>query len=128
MSVQEGPSRDLATLVVPQVGSLQVREDPWEPWRLVDPRGVAVEAVAAFFRDLLAAGRSAATVRSYGLDLLRWFRFLWALGVPWDQAARFEARDFSRWLQVAGKPARAHWRRRDDLRGCRECFTSAFMR
>lgn len=114
MSVQEGPSADLAALVVAQVGSLDVREDPWEPWRLVDPRGVPVEAAAAFFSDLLAAGRSAATVRSYGLDLLRWFRFLWALGVPWDRATRVEARDFSRWLQVAGKPARAHWRRRDD--------------
>jgi integrase len=83
-----------------------------------------VEAVAAFFRDLLAAGRSAATVRSYGLDLLSWFRFLWALGVPWDQAARFEARDFSRWLQVAGKPARAHWRRRDDLREPPDCAST----
>ncbi|HZE16251.1 MAG TPA: hypothetical protein VE197_11380, partial [Mycobacterium sp.] len=35
-----------------------------------------VGAVAAFFSDLLAAGRSQATVRSYGMDLLRWFRFL----------------------------------------------------
>jgi integrase len=111
---EEGPSRDLAYLVVPQVGSLQLTKDPWEPWRLLDPQGLPVEAAAVFFRDLLAAGRSAATVRSYGLDLLRWFRFLWAIGVPWDRATRVEARDFSRWLQVAGKPARAHWRRRDD--------------
>jgi site-specific recombinase XerD len=65
-----------------------------------------VTAVTAYFRDLLAAGRSAATVRSYGMDLLRWFRFLWAIGVPWNQATRAEARDFCRWLQVAGKPAR----------------------
>jgi hypothetical protein len=40
------------------------------------------------------------------MDLLRWFRFLWAIGVPWNQATRAEARDFCRWLQVAGKPAR----------------------
>ena len=114
MSVQEGPARDLATLVVPQVGSLQLTKDRWEPWRLLDAQGLPVEAAAVFFRDLLAAGRSAATVRSYGLDLLRWFRFLWVLGVPWDRASRSEARDFSRWLQVAGKPTRTHWRRRDD--------------
>ena len=44
------------------------------------------------------------------MDLLRWFRFIWAVGVPWDQATRAEARDFCRWLQVAGKPARPHWR------------------
>ena len=67
-------------------------------------------AVAAFFRDLQAAGRSEATVRSYGMDLLRWFRFLWAAGVPWDRATRVEARDFCRWMQVAGKPSRPHWR------------------
>jgi integrase len=32
--------------------------------------------------------------------------------VGWDRASRIEARDFSRWLQLAGKPARVHWRRR----------------
>ncbi|MGP4029673.1 site-specific integrase [Actinomadura sp. 3N407] len=69
--------------------------------------------MASFFRDLQAAGRSMATVRSYGLDLLRWFRFLWAIGVPWERATRVEARDFSRWLLVAGKPIRSHWRSTD---------------
>lgn len=112
MPVQEEPSRDLASLVVPQLGSLLATGDPWEPWRLVDTKGVAVDSVAVFFRELLAAGRSAATARSYGMDLLRWFRFLWAIDVRWDRAARVEARDFSRWLQVAGKPVRTHWRRR----------------
>ena len=73
--------------------------------------GAVVEAVTAYFRDLLAAGRAASTIRSYGLDLLRWFRFLWAgSGVAWDRATRVEARDFSRWLQVAGKQSRPHWR------------------
>jgi hypothetical protein len=28
------------------------------------------------------------------MDLLRWFRFLWALGVGWDQVTRVEAQDF----------------------------------
>jgi len=37
------------------------------------------------------------------MALLRWFRFLWAAGVPWDQATRLQARDFVRWVQVAGK-------------------------
>jgi integrase len=44
------------------------------------------------------------------MDLLRWFRFLWAAEVPWDRATRAEARDFSRWLQVTGKQPRPHWR------------------
>ena len=55
---------------------------------------------------LQAAGRAELTVRSYGMDLLRWFRFLWASEVAWDRAARSEARDFCRWLQ-AGREAGA---------------------
>ena len=42
--------------------------------------------------------------------MLRWFRFVWAVGVGWDEATRVEARDFCRWLQVADKPVRPHWR------------------
>ncbi len=99
---------------MPQVGRVVATDDTWEPYRLVDFDGIAVESVAVFLRDLQAAGRSAATARSYALDLLRWFRFLWAVEVGWDQATRVEARDFCRWLQVAGKPVRLHWRRRDE--------------
>ena len=104
-------SRDLGALVVPQAGRLVGTDDRWETYRLVDADGVVVEPVAAYLRDLQAAGRSAATARSYGLDLLRWFRFLWAVEVCWDRASRIEARDFCRWLQVAGQPVRRHWRR-----------------
>jgi site-specific recombinase XerD len=116
-AMDETPERstDLAAMVVPPVGRLVATDNPWEPYRLLDPAGVAVEAVAAFLRDLQAAGRSAATLRSYGLDLLRWFRFLWAVGVAWDRATRAEARDFCRWLQVAGKPARLHWRKQGEI-------------
>ena len=49
------------------------------------PDEAVVEPVMAFFRDLLAAGRAEATVRSYGMDLLRWFRFIWAAGLAWNQ-------------------------------------------
>ena len=47
--------------------------------------GVVVEPAAAFFAELAACGRPATTQRSYGMDLLRWFRFLWAVGVGWDR-------------------------------------------
>jgi integrase len=102
--------RDLAALPVPLVGSLRETADRWEPYRIVDAAGEPVAAVAEFFRDLQAAGRSEATLRSYGMDLLRWFRFLWAVRIPWARATRIEARDFCRWMLVAGKPARPHWR------------------
>ena len=65
-------------MVVPLVGGLVDTTDPSEPWRLVDAAGESVMSVTAYFQELQAAGRSTSTLRSYGLDLLRWFRFLWA--------------------------------------------------
>ena len=79
-------------------------EDPWDPVVLVDAAGERVAAVSAFLRDLQASGRSTATLRSYGMDLLRWFRFGWAIEVTWDQATRVEARDFCRWLALRDTP------------------------
>jgi hypothetical protein len=70
-------------------------------------RGEPVVAVMAFLRELQASGRSAATQRLYAMDLLRWFRFGWAIDVGWDQATRVEARDFCRWLALRDKPVRA---------------------
>jgi integrase len=112
--IENDEPRDLAALAVPQVGALVATGDPWEPFRLVDPAGMRVGPVSAYLKDLQAAGRPATTQRSYGMALLRWFRFLWAIGAPWDQATRAEARDFSRWVQVAAKPARPHWRGQDE--------------
>jgi integrase len=109
MDQVEELSRDLAAMVVPQVGHLAKTGNAWDPYRLVDNDGVVVQAVTEYFRDLQAAGRSTATLRSYGLDLLRWFRFLWAVDIRWSRATRVEARDFCRWMLVAGKPARSHW-------------------
>lgn len=93
--------RDLSRLVVPPLGRLVETGERYEPYRMLDRDAVGVEPVTAFFGDLLAAGRAEATVRSYGMDLLRWFRFLWAIGMSWDRATRIEARDFSRWLRFA---------------------------
>ena len=100
--------RELSRLVVRQRGSLEATGDLFAPFRLVDADGVVIGAAASFFAELSACGRPAATHRSYGMDLLRWFRFLWAVRVRWDEATRAEARDFCRWLQVADKPVRPH--------------------
>jgi hypothetical protein len=66
--------RELSELVVPLVGSLEVPGDLFLQYCLVDGDGVVVEPVAAFFAELAACGRPATTQRSYGMDLLRWFR------------------------------------------------------
>ena len=100
----------MSGLVVLTRGSLEATGDLFQPYRLVDGEGVEVAPAAMFFAELAACGRPATTQRSYGMDLLRWFRFLWAVGVGWDQATQVEARDFCRWLQVTVKPVRSHWR------------------
>jgi hypothetical protein len=79
-----GEDRDLSVLVVPTVGAVEAGSDPWAPVRLIDSDGGPVVAVMAFLRELQASGRSAATQRSYAMDLLRWFRFGWAIDVGWD--------------------------------------------
>ncbi|MHB8594442.1 MAG: tyrosine-type recombinase/integrase [Acidimicrobiales bacterium] len=111
----DGGLRDLDSLMVPSVGSLASTGDPFEPYRLLDRDGEVVAAVTAFLRDLRACGRPATTLRSYAMDLLRWYRFLWSVEIPWEQATRAEARDFSLWLQIADKPRRPHWRHRGEL-------------
>ena len=99
-------SRDVVRLVVPRRGRLVSTDDRGEPYRLVDASDAVVEPVAMFLRELLAAGRSPATLRSYGMDLLRWWRFLGAVDVGWHRATRIEARDFSWWIQLAVKHRR----------------------
>ena len=98
---------DLALTVVRKAGGLIGTGDRAEPFRIIDQAGDPVPSVTAYFRELQARGQATATLRSYGMDLLRWFRFCWAIGLLWDQATRTEARDFSRWLQISGKPARS---------------------
>ncbi|MGW2197253.1 tyrosine-type recombinase/integrase, partial [Streptosporangium sp. NPDC001682] len=105
--------RDLARLVVLDVGRLVDTGDPWEPYRLLDADGAVVEPVAAFLADLQAADRSVATLKSYGNDLLLWWRWLAAVEMPWNRATAIEGRDFARWMQIADKPIRPHWRYRD---------------
>lgn len=106
-------STDLSRLAVPQVGSLEATGDPFQPFRLLDAAGASIPAADAYFAELVACGRPATTQRSYGMDLLRWFRFLSAVAVGWEQATRVEGRDFCRWLAAAPKPSRPHWRRPD---------------
>jgi hypothetical protein len=91
-------------------GRLKRRGIRSRPYRLVDADGVLVVPAAAYFRELAACGRSAATHRSFGMAMLRWWRFLRAVEVGRDQVTRAEARDFCSWIQLADKPLRSHWR------------------
>lgn len=99
--------RDLAALQVHKVGSVVATGDSWHPFDLIDGAGVRVEPVAEFLRDLQASGRSAGTARSYAMDLLRWFRFLWSIECGWHWADRAVARDFCRWMMIAPRLGQA---------------------
>ncbi|EMF56813.1 MULTISPECIES: site-specific integrase [Streptomyces] len=111
MPENEGVERDLSALELPQWGRLRETGDPWDPYQLIDKDGRICAEAQAFFKDLQAAGRENTTLRSYALDLLRWLRFLWVLDISWDRATSVEARDFMRWMLLADKPVRVHWRR-----------------
>jgi site-specific recombinase XerD len=113
MPEEKNPVRDVSTLLIPEVGRLVATGSPWCPYQLLDGSGDEVGPVTLYLADLQAASRSIDTLRSYGMDLLRWWRFLAAVDVPWDKATRIDARDFTRWMQIVAKPVRPHWRHRD---------------
>ncbi|MFJ2203561.1 hypothetical protein ACIQPP_48450 [Streptomyces violaceusniger] len=68
------PGRDLRGLVLPEAGCLVETGDAWEPYRLLDAGGRGVWAAEVYFADLQASGNPASTLRSYGMDLLCWWR------------------------------------------------------
>ena len=123
--------RDIATLVVPRVGRVAATDDPLEPYQVLDADGAAVAPVASFLRELLAASRAALTLRSYAMDLLRWWRFLAAVDVRWEQATPVEGRDFSLWIRQASKPRSGPGRgggRSPAVRGWRAAFPARSTR
>lgn len=106
--------RDLVGFVLPDSGGLVETADATRPYVLLDADGAVAEPVSAFFAELQACGGAPATIRSYGMDLLRWWRFLAGWEVAWNRATRADARGFVRWMEIVPKPARSHWRRRAD--------------
>jgi integrase len=93
------PIRDVTRLVVPKVGAV-VGVDGVV--LLLDAAGEPVTEASEFFASMLASGASRGSVRSYALALLRWWRLLAAVNVPWAAATRVEARDFVLWMRLAG--------------------------
>ncbi|MFE4054397.1 IS3 family transposase [Streptomyces sp. YIM B13518] len=107
MADMEGSDREPRGLVLPEVEGLVEIGEAWEPYRLLDTSGAVVRAAKAYFAELQASGNPASTLWSYGMDPLRWWRFLWALGIAWERATQAEGRDLARWMQLADKPVAA---------------------
>lgn len=97
--------REVTGLVVPTVGSVaSIEAAPGTV--LLDATGEPVEEVSEFFATMLACGASCSSLSSYGMALLRWWRFLAAVDVPWQRAGRVEARDFVLWMRLVGPAGR----------------------
>jgi endonuclease YncB( thermonuclease family) len=84
-------------------------------FEVVGDDGGVVRPISEYLRDFKAGGHRDASVRSYAHVLLRWWRFLQAIGVGWDRAAPADRRDFVLWLQQAPKPI-SHRRTRSAAR------------
>lgn len=94
-------SARLAVAVAPLGGLAVVQRQPGLV--IIDAAGEEVEAATEWLLQLTADDCSAATVRAYGMSLLRYLRFLWAIEVPWDRAGPRDARDFVLWARQARK-------------------------
>ena len=71
---QSTEAREVTRLVIPVLGRVAaIEESPGTA--LLDAAGEPVAEVSEFFRTMLASGASPSSLRSYGLALLRWWRF-----------------------------------------------------
>ena len=98
--------RDIGSIKLPRWGRVMAT-DGVVPWLVVGPDGEPVEPVRRFLTDFVARDNRPGSVRSYAYGLLRWWRWLLAVGVEWDKATPTEARDLVLWLRQAAKPRRS---------------------
>jgi integrase len=97
---------------LPRVGAVRVGALLSLPYVVVDAADREIGVVSRYLRNLVLGDLSPLTCRSYGHDLLRWFRLLWAVDVGWEQATEAEAATLVGWLRTARNPQ--HKRRRAD--------------
>lgn len=99
-AVELQQQRNVSLLVVATIGRVERCYDP-PGVRLLDAAGEPVGNVDAFLSSLLASDSTPATLYSYASALLRWWRFLAAISIEWDQVSRIEVRNFVLWLRTA---------------------------
>jgi len=78
--------------------------DPTSGVAVLDAAGLAVPEIGDFLASMLACGASPRSARSYGLALLRWWRFPAAIDVDWNRAGRVKVRDFVLWMRFVAQP------------------------
>ncbi len=90
---------------VPRLGSVAKLETQHPPYAVLTASGEVVEPALSYLRDLALSDNSPLTGRSYAHDLLRWFRLLWFLDLPWDKASEAEAAAW--WAGSVRRPIRS---------------------
>ncbi|MFD1211157.1 tyrosine-type recombinase/integrase [Arthrobacter sp. GCM10027362] len=112
----------MSALNLPDVGKVVQPSNGIPPWDLVLPDSEATSACRSFLRDVHSR-LADLTVRSYALDLQRWFRFLFAIRVEWDKATPLEVTDFFIWMKHAKKSNGNQNKRKRDPRISRNAIT-----
>ena len=79
--MEQESDRTLDGIVLPQWGRVEPSDGP-VPWTVVTDEGLDLVVVQQYLREVVARGGSPLTTRSYAYDLLRWWRWLMAVGVP----------------------------------------------
>jgi len=102
VALLDAVDRDVGSIRLPRWGRV-VPADGVVPWQVVNPDGHVVEPIQRFLQDFVARGNRVGSVRSYAYGLLRWWRWLVAVGVEWDKATSVEVKDFVLWLGQAAK-------------------------
>nr|WP_246527794.1 site-specific integrase [Pseudarthrobacter albicanus] len=91
---------------LPRIGAVRQNATGLLPYAVVDEADREIEVFSVFLSDLVLTDMSPLTVRSYGNDLLRWWRVLQLIGVPWDQAGRLEVEVLVGWMRSGVNPQR----------------------
>ncbi|MEY9965936.1 integrase [Streptacidiphilus sp. MAP12-16] len=91
-------------------GEVRATEDALLPFVVVDATGQPIGYFSDFLRELTLGDASPLTCRSYGYDLLRWWRVLTLVELAWDKATRTEVELLVGWLRSAPNPQRRRTR------------------
>ncbi|MEU4418577.1 tyrosine-type recombinase/integrase [Nocardia salmonicida] len=95
---------------VPRVGAVIAGPGTVPPFVVVDAQQRLVDPAVQYLRDLALGDVSPLTCKSYGYDLLRWFRLLWLLGMDWDHATEAEVALLVGSLRNGSNPQRVRQR------------------
>lgn len=95
--MSECAQRDIEAIEVVRWGRV-IRNEAVVPLVVCGDDGAVVEPINRFLTDFVAQGNRSSSVRSYAYDLLRWWRWLRAVEVEWNQATSAECRDLVLWL------------------------------